>query len=78
MVDAEVRPVSKHSLTAGAVFGLVSCPVVAEAGQAEAVSTRYGHRAGEDVSTQRAQEVPLGEEANCRGHTLNTIKTWHK
>lgn len=70
MVDTEIRPVMKHSLTVGAVFGLMSCPVAAETGQAEAVSTRYGHWAGEDVSTQRAQEVLLREEANCRGHTL--------
>lgn len=76
-VDAEVRLVSKYSLTVGAVFGLVSSPVAGETGQAEAVSTRYGHRAGEDVSTQRAQEVLLRQEANRRGHTLKTT-TWTK
>lgn len=51
-VDTKVRPVSKHPLAVGAVFGLVSCPVVAQAGQAEAVSTWYGHWVGEDVFTQ--------------------------
>lgn len=67
-VDTDVRPVSEHSLTLGTVSGLVSCPVVAKTGQAEAVSTRRGHRAGEDVSTQRAQEVLLREEADGGGH----------
>lgn len=59
MVDGEDGPVSKHSPTVGAVFGLMSSPVLAETGQAEAVSTWYGHWAGEDVFTQRAQEVLL-------------------
>lgn len=45
-------------------------PVVTETGLAEAVSAWYGHRAGKDVPTQKAQEVPLGEEADRRGHIL--------
>lgn len=69
-VDTKVRPVRKHPLAVGAVFGLVSCPVVAQAGQAEAVSTWYGHWVGEDVSTQRAQEVFLWEEADGGGHAV--------
>lgn len=63
MVDAEVRLVWKHSLAVGAVLGQVSCPVAAETGQTIAVSTRYGRRVGEDVLTQRAQEVLLIQQA---------------
>lgn len=48
----------------------MSPPVAADAGQAEAVSARYGHRVGEDVLTQRAQEVLLREETDCGGHFL--------
>lgn len=59
----------------GAIFGLVSCPVVAEAGQAEAVSTWYGYWAGEDVSAQGAQKVLLREEADGRGHSLEMTVT---
>lgn len=69
MVDAEVQFVWKDSLTIGAVLGLVSCPVAAETGQTEAVSARYGGRVGEDVPTQRAQEVLLIQQAYCSGHT---------
>lgn len=68
VVDAEVRFVRKDSLTVGAERGLVSRPVAAETGQTEAVSTRYGGRVGEDVPTQRAQEVLLIQQADCRGH----------
>lgn len=72
MVDAEVRLVWKHSLAVGAVLGLVSCPVAAETGQTITVSTWYGRRFSEDVSTQRAQEVLLIQKAYRRGHTLKT------
>lgn len=72
MVDAEVRLFWKHSLTVGAVFGLASRPVAAETGQTEAVSTWYGHWVGEDVPTQRAQEVLLIQQAYRRGHALET------
>lgn len=70
VVDAEVGPAREHSLAVGAVFGLVSPPVAADAGQAEAVSARYSDRVGEDVLTQRAQEVLLREETDCGGHFL--------
>lgn len=69
-VDAEVGPAGKHSLALRAVFGLVPPPVATEAGQAEAVSTRYGYRLSEDVFTQRAQEVLLREETDGGGHFL--------
>lgn len=69
MVDAEVHFVWKDSLAVGAVLGLVSRPVAAETGQTEAVSTWYGGRVGEDVPTQRAQEVLLIQQAYCRSHT---------
>ena len=59
VVDTEVGPVRKHSPAVGAVLGLFPSPVVAEAGQAEAVSTRYGDRTGENVSAQEAQKVLL-------------------
>lgn len=54
----------------GAVFGLVPPPVATEAGQAEAVSTWNGHWVGEDVLTQRAQEVLLREKTDGGGHFL--------
>lgn len=69
MVDAEVQFVWEDSLAVGAVLGLVPHPVAAQTGQTEAVSTGYGGRVGEDVPTQRAQEVLLIQQAYCRGHT---------
>lgn len=53
-VDTEVRPVWKHSSAVGAVLDLVPSPILAETRQAEAVSTWYGHRVGEDVFAQTA------------------------
>lgn len=72
-VHTEVRFVRKDSPTVGTILGLVSGPVVAETGQTEAVSTWYGHWIGEDVSTQWAQKVLLGEEADGRSHFLEKI-----
>lgn len=51
-IDSEVEFVSKQPLTVGAVLGLVSNPVAAQAGQAEAVATWYSCWVGEDVSAQ--------------------------
>lgn len=52
------------------VSGQMSRPVVAEAGQTEAVSARYGHRVSKDVSTQGTQKVLLGKETDGRSHYL--------
>lgn len=70
MVDTEVGLVGEHSPAVRAVLGLMSCPVFGQAGQAEAVSTWYGYRADEDVPTQKAHEVLLGEQADSGGHDL--------
>lgn len=70
MVDTEVRLVCEQSPAVRAVFRLMSCPVFGQAGQAKAVSTWYGYRAGKDVPTQEAQEVLLREQADSRGHNL--------
>lgn len=77
MVDAEVRLVWKHSLAVGTILGLVSCPVAAETGQTITVSTWYGRWVGEDVSTQRAKEVLLIQQAYRRGHSLKTKDSFY-